>query len=206
LKYYYDHATANDSFVGGLSGKGYCKPDYFTNDSFLEVFINESNILYEKVDLSEGRIWMIDDTGDYITRNTVLDGIFDGYSGGHVLHEPTIKNGVPIIKSVGVNDDISKAYDFIKDTRAILMDHPAFIFFHLHCWSCNTTLWTNLSRSLDRLDGVEVVHPDVLVHLLKTYHERKSGMPRTLFPILVNLVVLLVTLTIVIVMRKKRIY
>ncbi len=170
LKFYYEHATANDSFVGGLSGKGYCKPDYFTDESFLHAFINESNRLYELTDMSEGRIWDIDETAGYITSATSLAGIFDGYGGPLVLDQPRVVNGIPIFRHIGVQDDTSEHLEFIEELSAAVNNRPMFFFFHLHCWTCNTTVWTELASRLNEIEGVEVVRPDVLVHLVKEWH------------------------------------
>nr|MDO8116584.1 hypothetical protein [Candidatus Sigynarchaeota archaeon] len=190
LKYYYEHATENDSFVGGLSGKGYCKPDYFTDESFLHTFINESNKLYELTDISEGRIWDIDDTSEYITSATVLEGIFDGYGGPLVIDQPRVVNGVPIFQSIGVQDDTSGQLEFIEELKDLVPNRPMFFFFHLHCWTCNTTVWTDLANSLNEIEGVEVVRPDVLIHLAKEWQEHE---PVLAIPVLVHALVFATT-------------
>lgn len=183
LKYYYENATVNDCFVGGLSGKGYCKYDYFTSQSFLEQFVEESNELYTLTDITEGRVWMLEETGNYVTSHTVLKGIFDGYGGGLRLEEPQLVNGVPIIKSMYVQDDISSHVNFIDMVRHFTPGNPQFYFFHLHCWTCNTTTWNSLARQLDAMDNVEVVRPDVLVQLMRQWERKSPMVPQVLINI-----------------------
>ncbi|MHA1997590.1 MAG: hypothetical protein ACTSU9_05680, partial [Promethearchaeota archaeon] len=169
LKYYYESASVNDYFVGGLSGKGYCKYDYFTNQSFLEQFVSESNDLYDLADITEGRIWLLENTSDYVTRNTHLDGIFDGYGGSPRYAFPRVVNDVPILSSIYVQNDLMPPLNFINNVLYANPGQPQFYFFHLHCWTCNTTIWNDLARQLDGMKNVEVVRPDTLVQLIKQW-------------------------------------
>ncbi|MFX0101416.1 MAG: hypothetical protein ACFFCS_17710 [Candidatus Hodarchaeota archaeon] len=200
LKHFYENATVNDYFVGGLSGKGYCKYDYITNQSHLEQFIEESNELYNLTDITEGRVWMLENTGDYVTKHTILRGIFDGYGGGLRFEEPRVVNGVPIVQSMYVQDDITPQLEFIDEVRHFTPGQPQFYFFHLHCWTCNTTTWSSLAMQLDAMDNVEVVRPDVLIQLIRQWERNSPMVPH----VYVNIGFIVGLLSLGIILRWKR--
>ncbi len=166
LKYFYENASPNDYFVGGLSGKGYCKPDYFTDRTVLTNFLAESQVLYEKTDLTEARVWQVDETGPLVANILDVKGIFDGYGGSFQYRTPRLVNGMPIVLPVAIGNDSRSPVEFIKNLRSVNSQRPLFIFFHLHCWSCRTSTWTEVATQLAGMSGVEVIRPDAFMALV----------------------------------------
>ncbi|MBD3351995.1 MAG: hypothetical protein GF364_10965 [Candidatus Lokiarchaeota archaeon] len=174
VKHYYDTATENNYFMGGLSGLGYCKLDYYTNLDVLRDFLSKSQQFWDIMDIQEARLWKLDNTADLAMEYTDLNGVFDGYGGGFNVDEPRIVQKIPIIKSVGVNDNIEAPMNFIRNITALTPNRPLFIFFHLLCWDCTTEKWTQLAEDLQALDGVEVVRPDQICNLMNLWATNPS--------------------------------
>ncbi|MHA1734370.1 MAG: GxGYxYP domain-containing protein [Promethearchaeota archaeon] len=169
LKYFYETATPNDYFLGGLSGKGYCKMDYFTDAGARAKFLTESQELYDLTDITDARIWQLEGSAAEVTRFTNVTGIYDGYGGPFQYQQPRVVGGTPIIMSVGVSNDSSAPVEFVRHLSTVNPQRPLFVFFHLHCWTCTTAIWTRVAHDLQGLAGVEVVRPDVLSQLVQEW-------------------------------------
>lgn len=170
LKYYYDSATPHDCFVAGLSGKGYCKMDYFTNATVREQFLQESQALYDRANLTVARVWQLETSAGPVTRQLRVRGIFDGYGGARRYRAPRVVNDVPIVQSIGVGgDDGNATIDFVRDLQVVNPARPLFVYLHLHCWTCRTALWTAIARALADEAGVEIVRPDEFMGLLRQW-------------------------------------
>lgn len=168
-KYFYDSATENDYFVGGLSGVGYCKLDYYTDMDVLEDFLGDSQKKWDLMDMEEARLWMIDETAELATRTTDLNGIFDSYGGGRHLYEPRVVQNTPILKSVGIGDKKSEPIDFIRNISRYNLNRPVFVFFHMLCWDCRTEIWTDIVNELESMGDVDVVRPDQICNLIELW-------------------------------------
>ncbi|GAB4331990.1 MAG: hypothetical protein Kow0069_39490 [Promethearchaeota archaeon] len=167
LKYYYESATANDYFVAGLSGKGYCKWDLFSDAGALSRFVNESLTLYRALDLPVVRAWDVDRTAGLATSTGQLGGVVEGYGGDLEYRPPRFSDGVPVVETTGVSGGQgAEAVEFVRALRGVVPARPAFVFFHLHCWTLRPEEWTDLATDLEALDGVAVVRPDQFFQLL----------------------------------------
>ncbi len=169
MKFYYENATQNDYFIGALSGKGYCKMDFYSNTTIREIFLRESQTYWDSADLREARIWALDESAEDVTSIIDLESIFDGYLGSLHHEDPRVVNGIPIIKSMGVSREIESAFNYLKRMNRINPIRPKFIFLHLHCWLTTTEMWTELAQKIQALDGVELVRPDELSALMKQW-------------------------------------
>lgn len=170
LKYYYDSASANDCIVAGLSGAGYCKFDYFTNQTALENFLHISMDLMNKTDMTETRGWQIDQTANIVTSIYQLNGIFEGYGGPFQYRTPEIVNGVPIIWPTAIDSgNWEQVPAFIERLHAAVPNQPVFLYALLHCWSYTQENWTKLVNELESLGYVDVERPDVFAQLAKTW-------------------------------------
>ncbi len=170
IKYYYETASANDYVIAGLSGAGYCKFDYYTNQTALEKFLRLSMDLMNATDMTETRGWQMDQTASVITSIYKLNAIFEGYGGGFQYRAPSIVNGVPIIWPIGIDGgNWQQVPDFITRLHAAVPNQPIFLYALLHCWSYRQTNWTKLVNELEALGYVDVVRPDVLAQLVKQW-------------------------------------
>ncbi|WP_058304019.1 GxGYxYP domain-containing protein [Gorillibacterium timonense] len=57
LNYYYNTATANDVFISGPSGIGYTYPNFWSNQTYLDSFITQSNDYMKRSGLKIATIW-----------------------------------------------------------------------------------------------------------------------------------------------------
>jgi GxGYxYP putative glycoside hydrolase C-terminal domain/GxGYxYP_N 1st domain/GxGYxYP third domain len=169
MKFYYENATKNDYFVGALSGKGYCKMDYYTNTSIMTQFLKESQTYWDLADMTEARIWQLENSAEEVTSNIKINGIFDGYGGSLEYKKPKVVNNIPIIEPVRVWDGTDDTLKFLEQLSNYDFIRPKFIFLHLHCWSTTTEMWTELANQLSELNGVEVIRPDTLIELMKQW-------------------------------------
>jgi hypothetical protein len=171
-KFYYENATPNDYFIGGLSGKGYTKMDYFTNRTVMTQFLQESQVLWDLMDMREARIWQLENTSEIVVDTVDLEGIFDGYLGDLKYQKPLKIDNTPIIKSVGVTGEIDDALNFVKNLKRFNPIQPQFYFFHLHCWLFTAEQWHTLAQALEDMEGVELVRPDELCNLMQQWDEK----------------------------------
>jgi hypothetical protein len=169
-RFYYENATRNDYFIGGLSGKGYTKMDYYTDQAVMVQFLKESQVLWDLMDMRESRIWQLEKTAQKVVETVDLEGIFDGYLGSLKYMKPRIVDGIPIIKSVGVTGSPDAALEFIQRIRQLNPIRPQFYFFHLHCWLFTAEMWQTLATELTKIDGVVLVRPDELSNLMQQWN------------------------------------
>ncbi|PLT47020.1 hypothetical protein B8V81_1244 [Paenibacillus pasadenensis] len=57
LNYYYDTATENDVFISGPSGIGYTYPNFWSNQTYLNQFVAQSNDYMSRAGLKVATIW-----------------------------------------------------------------------------------------------------------------------------------------------------
>ncbi len=194
MEYYYHTATADDCFLGAVSGIGYTYPDLYAKryrptdrQRVCDEFLDQTAAYMERSDLRS--LWVMNATqpeviSRYAERIPFLEALFPDYgrrvASGQDPTYPTARN-VPVFQAVGVwRMDATREEriaDLVADVRRMTPAHrPAFLHVFALNWFTDLPL---LQETLQRLGPAYVpVRPDHLAQLWRQAMDKAQVLPR----------------------------
>lgn len=183
VDYYYSTATADDQFLGAVSGVGYTYPDLYGNryqkpdqGRVWDGFLNQTATYMNRMDLKD--LWVMNVTrpelfSDYAEKIPNLQALFPDY-GRRVTNyaeaDALTARNVPVFHAInGWQDPATKEEQIqhiVNEVRSMTpVERPAFM--HLFLWNWGMDLPT-LRKILDGLGpGYVAVRPDHLALLFR---------------------------------------
>ncbi|MHA1267190.1 MAG: GxGYxYP domain-containing protein [Candidatus Helarchaeota archaeon] len=176
LRYYYENATANEYFIAGPSGAGYCYVDM--NPNFPN-YLNVTKYAMDQCDMDQ--VWLLNGYEGfqpvysaevlhaYTSSNCNFTGIYLDYH-DFQAEANVLLNGVPVLHSMWVereNEMVGK----LNSIAALRPNHPLFVFVAWNSWDFSFTKLKNVFNALPN-DTYTFLRPDQFAALFKYYHEQ----------------------------------